>query len=197
MARVFSFGALAVASVAPLVLGCGNENPIPEGEPIPDTGILSCGDDQIGLAAPSGGLSNTLVEVSESASVLSGSVIWQASCPSEESDGQIELSLERITIHRNDAGYPGEELGSADFDMAIVLSCSDRATSQIGGTSETRELGPIEVVSLSGLCAQYAEMPTGMPLFVHVEATGVATTCSAEQSPLVFQSKTGVDCTTP
>lgn len=190
-ARMLVVGALASAAVVP---GCAAENPVPKGDPIPGTDIVSCGDVLIGAAAPAGSITDSSLDASGSRTLLEGSIIWQASCPQDESDAQTQFVVERVTLYRDDAGFPGERLGSAAFDVRGTVSCADRSTTEIAGASKSQQFAPTEVADLSNLCAEHAAMPTGMPLFVHVELDGSATTCSAEEFPLLFRSKVGVAC---
>lgn len=186
-----SLSALSLACVA----ACGgNENPIDEGQPIPESGIVSCGDELIGLAAPTGALTGGALVVSSSETRLDATLLAQASCPKGESSAETEYSFEKLTLYRDDAGYPGEAIGSAPFTIKAKLSCTARSSTQIAGTTQGVPLGPPDVPSLVALCAERAKAPTGSPLYAHVELTGRTITCSSTKADLLIRSKVPVSC---
>lgn len=188
--------ATLVSSSLPIA-GCSTQNPIAAGETIPGTEITSCADDLSGMANPSGSISISSLKSSAASTVLEGKILWQASCPHDESDAETELVLDKMTFYRDDAGYPGDLIGEVDFDAHGVVSCADRDTTSIGGTTKSQPFGPQEVLDLNGLCVEYSEMPTGHPIYVQVEVTGHATTCSSTESSLLFLSRAGIECETP
>lgn len=182
----------AGAAAAAAVLGCaGTENSIEEGEPIPNTSITSCGDALIQSAPPTGTFEADLV-VGEVETTFGGSMIWQASCPGEETEttAQVEFTMTTLRVLDDDAGYPGAEIGTTPTSFGTVLTCTGAAP----GTTETGELPTTTVPHLGDLCAEFQAMPTGMPLFVHIELVGTAITCSNEEFPVLIRRKVGVGC---
>ena len=186
---------LAITVAATTILGCAAQNPIPDGQPIPGTDIVSCGDDL--LAADPAGALEPMVDASGSTSLLGGTIVLQASCPHDESNAQTEFIFDHVTLYRDDAGEPGAMLGTTEANVRGIVSCGDRVTTQIGGASKSQAIDPVGVTDLKGLCAERAAMPTGSPLYVQVEITGHATTCSTTMSSLLFRSKSFVTCPSP
>jgi hypothetical protein len=97
--------------------------------------------------------------------------------------------LDQMTLYRDDAGYPGDEIGTSGIDVRGVVTCPHQ--------SETQSLEAVVAVDLAALCVEHAATPTGSPLYVQVEVTGRATNCSAEEEPLLFRTKVQVGCETP
>jgi hypothetical protein len=188
--------ASAVVLAALMSVGCaGDENTIEEGQPIPNTSLLSCGDALKGDMAPPTGSLDGVLTADSSETTFQGSVIWQASCPGAESETrvQIEYAMTELTILEDDAGYPGDRIGSTAVSFGAVLTCVGAAP----GVTETEELGAIAVTSVADACAEFEAMPTGMPLYVQIELTGSATTCSNDEFPILFRRKSGVECVEP
>lgn len=185
---------LSIACATALAACAANENPVDEGQPIPESGIVSCGDELIGLAAPTGALTGGTLVVSASETRLDATLMAQASCPKGESSAESEYSFEKLTVYRDDAGFPGEAIGSAPFTIKAKLSCTARSSTQIGGTTQEVPLGPPEVPSLMALCKERATMPNGSALYAHVELTGRAVTCSSTKTDLLIRSKVPVTC---
>lgn len=179
--------------LAILVAGCAAKNPVPANQPISGSDILSCGDDLIGEANPAGAIEVATLTSSSTQTSITGQIDWQAACPTDPpSSGQVEWVLDTMTIYRDDAGYPGEPIGSLDFQQQEVLSCSD--SSAIGGLFVSQPFGPLDVVSLHDLCSEYQQSNPGGPLYVQVEVTGHSTTCSSAVAPLTFRTQAGVEC---
>jgi len=182
-----------IAATAGLALACDNEeNPVPRGDPIPDTSIVSCGDDLLGQAPPTGTFNNGTLTVGESGTTFAAEMIWQASCPGKETDpaAQTEYDIDEIALNEDDAGYPGAEIAISPVTLGAVVTCEGAAP----GISETEEIDPVEVTDLGELCEEYLSQPTGSPLYVHVALIGIAVTCSNEEFPLEIIRKVSVDC---
>ena len=172
---------------------CAAANPVPDGTPIDGTSINSCGDDLRGLAEPAGGL-DAQIAVTASSTNMTGEIMWEASCPLVDSSASTQFVLSHAKIYRDNAGYPGDLITETDVDFEGVASCADRFTSQIGGVDSKLDFGPTDVPSLQALCTEYKSSPPSGPLFVQVELTGPATTCSDEVHHLLFRSQVGVTC---
>jgi hypothetical protein len=183
----------SILLVATLSLGCSAKNPVAKGELIPNTQIQSCGDDLDTLANPAGAFDATAT-VSATKTELAGKIYWQASCPTTDSTAQTEFSMTTATIYKNDAGYPGDKLGSVPVKLRAIASCADRMTTQIGGITKSDALEPFAITDLAALCDDFKKNPTGAPLFIQVELSGTSTACSSNEYPLLFRSKVGVNC---
>ncbi len=186
----------ATLGAAVLTAGCGGTDSATEaGEPIPGTGITSCGEDLADHAPPTGYFEGTLT-VGEAETTFQASVLWQASCPGKETDtaAATEYVMTTLRVLEDDAGSPGAPIGETEISLEAVVTCEGAAP----GVSDRAEVPTTTVQSLAAQCAEHlAAPPTGSPLHVQVELEGVATTCSAEEFTIVFRRQIQVDCPDP
>jgi hypothetical protein len=161
------------------------------GEPIPGTGIVSCGEAMATVAPPSGHfVADDLAGMAES--VLEGSITWQASCPEKRVDYPVETEFElnRFRVLTDDAGSPDLLIDEGSTDFGAILTCKGIG----GGQSEQTPIDGLMVQGIDGLCVEQANDPFAGPLHIHVELEGRGTTCSNDSFDLSFRSKVKVLC---
>jgi hypothetical protein len=180
-----------------VVVGCGAaKNPISNGSPIPGTSITSCGDDllEANQANPSG-TADVSLSVATSQTLVAGTIAWQADCPAEiESSDMTQFTVGSIAIYKDDAGFPGDQIGTTSVSLTSSVSCANRSIVQIPGVTQTQTLAATPISDLTSLCAQYKAAPTAAPLFVQVEFSGQATSCSNQTTSLLLRSQASVSC---
>lgn len=184
----------AISIAALLAGGCdSSDGGVAGGDPIAGTSITSCGDDLRDAAPPTGAFEGTLT-VTDLGTTFQASVVWQPGCPDQETETVVrtEYVLTTLRILEDDAGSPGQVVSETAIRLEAVATCTGAADEP-----DRDELPATTVPSLSDACAAHLAGGRPGPPFMQVELEGTATTCSADEHPVLFRRQLAAHCPEP